>query len=99
VQKHFPNGGVTEVLGTALTGIQLNKEVIVRTFESGGHRGNLLVERDASHILSHLFERVVESMLVVFSLALAETDKAMAIANENKHSPLVDSVQTGHVGN
>ena len=88
--EHLPDGRVTPVVWPALRPY-LNIEVVVASLKYGGH-GPPLVPVQAHHILFQLLKCIIEGHLIVGCLALAETDYALAVANEDKHASLVHSI-------
>jgi len=96
VQQHLPNGRVTPVVGGVLRP-DFDSEVVVGALEDLG-LGLVDVVVEADEVSPHVLERVVKSLFVVFSLALAVAEDAISIPAEDEHTPLVHSVQGGHVG-
>ena len=78
--EHLPNGWVAPVIRLALRP-NAYVEVVMATSEKSGYRP-LSIPVEANHVLSQFLKGLIEGLLVVFGLALAEADDPSAIADE-----------------
>ena len=93
--EHLPYSRVTPVIWLALRP-NAYVEVVVATFEHGGHRP-LTIPVEAYHVLSQFLKGLIEGLLVVFGLALAEADESSFIADIEKDASMIDSIKSGHI--
>ncbi len=79
--EHLPNRWVAPIVMLCL-GPDADVEIIVTTLEMGGNC-EVGVPIETHHVFLQLLEGSFESLLVVFALALAETDHATPVSNVN----------------
>ena len=94
--EHLPDGWVTPVVWPALRP-DPEVEVIMSTLKNRGH-GPPSIPVQAHHVLLQLFERIVKGHFIVSCLALAKADNAFTIADENKDTSLVYSIESSDIG-
>ena len=90
VQEHLPNVGVSPVVRLFL-GEYFDAEVVMVPVEPCVN-SHMPIKRDYDEVLSKLFEGLIESSLVIFSLAFTIADNSISITNEKKHTAMVHPV-------
>ena len=93
--EHFPDGGVAPVVRTCLRP-DAEVEIVMAALQMTRRRP-VLVPVKAYHILPKLLESLVEGLLVVFTFTLAIADQSASIADENEHTPLVNTIKRRHI--
>ena len=96
MNKHFPNDWVSPIVSSRLWK-DLDEEIVVSSLEYGWRRV-LYVPCEAHQILAHTLVSVIESALVVFTLAFAKGYEAPSVPAPYQHTSVIDSVQSGHIG-
>lgn len=49
--------------------------------------------------MTHLFEGIIEGLLIIFTLTFAVADEAVSISDKNENSTMVDPIQRGDISN
>ena len=96
IQQHLPDVRVSPVVSPSLRP-NFDIEVVVFSFQSGVD-WRVTIHRNAYDVLAELFERVVESAFVIFTLTLAIADEPVRVTDKEQDTPVVYAVETGHIG-
>ena len=94
--EHLPDSRVAPVVWHGL-GPDIDVEIIVSSFQVGWH-SPVGVPIKADHVLLQFLEGLVKGSFVILALALAKTDLAPAVSDEDEDTSVIDSIQTGHIG-
>ena len=96
VLEHLPHRRIAPIIGHLLRP-DFDNKIVVSTIEHSGTRENL-VNVDAHHVLTRLFECILERLLILRCLTLTIRNETISIANENEYTSLVGSVKRRDVG-